>query len=74
MTIDTTLPASSPLRFRKICLVLIKMTITDQIKVLDRNIMQNGTQYDLERKADKISAFSSNNLDIYEYLTVKICV
>ena len=68
MTIDTTLPASSPLRFRKICLVLIKMTITDQIKVLDRKIMQNGTQYDLERKAAKISALSSNNLDKYEYL------
>ena len=45
------------------------MTITDQIKVLDRKIMQNGAQYDLERKADKISALSSNNLDKNEYLT-----
>ena len=31
--------------------------------------MQNEAQYDLERKAAKISALSSNNLDKYEYLT-----
>ena len=31
--------------------------------------MQNEAQYDLDRKAGKISAFSSNNLDKYEYLT-----
>ena len=30
--------------------------------------MQNETQYDLDRKAAKISALSSNNLDKYEYL------
>ena len=45
------------------------MTLTDQIKILDRKIKQNETQYDLDRKAAKISAFSSNNLDKYEYLT-----
>ena len=45
------------------------MTITDQIKLLDRKIMQNEAQYDLDRKAAKISALSSNNLDKYEYLT-----
>ena len=45
------------------------MTITDQIKILNRKIMQNETQYDLDRKAAKISALSSNNLDKYEYLT-----
>ena len=45
------------------------MTVTDQIKISNRNIMQNETQYDLERKAAKISALSSNNLDKYEYLT-----
>ena len=45
------------------------MTITDQIKIVDRNIMQNEAQYDLDRKAAKISALSSNNLDKYEYLT-----
>ena len=31
--------------------------------------MQNEVQYDLDRKAAKISALSSNNLDKYEYLT-----
>ena len=31
--------------------------------------MQNEAQYDLGRKAAKISALSSNNLDKYEYLT-----
>ena len=45
------------------------MTITDQIKILDRKIMQSEAQYDLDRKAAKISAFSSNNLEKCEYLT-----
>ena len=45
------------------------MTVTDQIKILDRNIMQNEAQYDLDGKAVKISELSSNNLDKYEYLT-----
>ena len=45
------------------------MTITDQIKILNRKIMQNEAQYDLDRKAAKISALFSNNLDKYEYLT-----
>ena len=31
--------------------------------------MQNKAQYDLDRKAAKISALSSSNLDKYEYLT-----
>ena len=31
--------------------------------------MQNEAQYDLDRKAAKISALSCNNLDKYEYLT-----
>ena len=45
------------------------MTVTDQIKILDRKIMQNEAQYDLDRKAAKISALFSNNFDKYEYLT-----
>ena len=44
------------------------MTVTDQIKILCRNIMQNEAQYDLDRKAAKISALFSNNLEKYEYL------
>ena len=45
------------------------MAITDQIKNLNRKIMQNNAEYDLDRKAAKISALSSNNLDKYKYLT-----
>ena len=44
------------------------MTVTDQIKILNRKIKQNKAQYDLDRKAAKISALSSNNLAKYEYL------
>ena len=44
------------------------MTVTDQIKILARKAMQNEAQYDLDRKAAKISALSYNNLDKYEYL------
>ena len=45
------------------------MTVTDQIKILNRKIKQNEAQYDLDREAAKISALSSGNLDKYEYLT-----
>ena len=45
------------------------MAVIDQIKILDRKIMQNEAQYNLHRKAAKISALSSNNLDKYKYLT-----
>ena len=44
------------------------MTVTDQIKILGRKIKQNEAQYDLDRKAAKISALCSGNLDKYEYL------
>ena len=45
------------------------MTITNQIKILGKKVMQNEAQYDLDRKTAKISALSSNNLGKYEYLT-----
>ena len=45
------------------------MTVTDQIKILNRKIEQNDSQYDLDRKAAKIFALSSNKLDKYELLT-----
>ena len=45
------------------------MTITDKIKILNKKTMQNEAQYDLDRKAAKISALSPNNLDKHEYLT-----
>ena len=45
------------------------MKITDRIKILNKKIIQNEAQYDLDRKATEISTLSSNNLDKYEYLT-----
>ena len=45
------------------------MTVTDQIKILNKKIKQNESQYDLDREAAKISALSLNNLDKYELLT-----
>ena len=45
------------------------MPVADQIKILDKKIMQNEARYDLDRKAGKISALPSNNFDKYEYLT-----
>ena len=45
------------------------MTVSDQIKILNRKIKQNEAQNDLDREAAKISALSSNNLDKHEYLT-----
>ena len=47
------------------------MTVTDQIKILDKKIKQNEAQYDLDKEAAKISALSSRDLDKYEYLTVE---
>ena len=63
------LPASVPLRFRKICFLLIKMTVTDQLKIIDNKIKTNQVQYDLYRLAAKISAYFSDDLRKYEYLT-----
>ena len=45
------------------------MTVADQIKIFDGKIKQNEDQHDLERKAAKISALSSENLDNNEFLT-----
>ena len=45
------------------------MTVTDQIKILNRKNKQNESQFDLDRKAAKISALSSKYLDKYELLT-----
>ena len=45
------------------------MTVTDQIKILNRKIKKNESQYDLDRKAAEISSLPSKNLDKYELLT-----
>ena len=45
------------------------MLLTEQVKILDDKIKANKAQYDLDREAAKISAFSSGELEKYEYLT-----
>ena len=45
------------------------MKVTQQIIIINRKILQIEAQYDLYRKAAKISALTSNNLDKCEYLT-----
>ena len=44
------------------------MTVTDQLKIIDNKIKANQAQYDLDRLAAKISAYSSGDLRKYEYL------
>ena len=61
MTIDTTLPASDPLRFSKSCFTLIKMIVTNQLKIIENKIKANQSQFDLDRLAAKIFALSSND-------------
>ena len=46
-----------------------KITINEQIKILDTKIRSNQAQYDLDRQNAKISALSSGELDKCEYLT-----
>ena len=45
------------------------MTVTDLLKIVDNKIKVNQAQYDLDRLAAKISAYSSGDLRKYEYLT-----
>ena len=69
LTIDTTLPASDPLKCRKYYFLLVKMTVTDQLKIIDDKIKVNQAQYDLNRLTAKISALPSGESRKYEYLT-----
>ena len=47
------------------------MTRKEQIKILDNKIKANNAQYDLDRMNAEISAYSSDDLLKYEYLTKK---
>ena len=70
LIIDTTLPADNSLHFRK-NILNIKMTLNDEIKILDNKIKACQSQYNLDREAAKISAVSSGELEKNEYLTGK---
>ena len=41
------------------------MTVTDQLKVIDNKIKANQAQYDLDKLAAKISAYSPSDLRKY---------
>ena len=69
LTIDTTLPVSDPLRFRKNFLPSYKTDSNSSNQNFGQKNMQNEAQYDLDRKAAKISVLSSKNLPKYEHLT-----
>ena len=45
------------------------MSLIEQVETLDDKIKANKAQYDLDKEATKISAFSSGELEKYEYLT-----
>ena len=55
--------------FWKNCFLLIKITLIDQLKIIENKVQTNQAQYDLERLEAKISACSSCDLRKYEYLT-----
>ena len=40
------------------------MTVTNQLKIIDNKIKANQAQYDLDRLAAKISAYSSCDINI----------
>ena len=44
------------------------MAVPDQLKFIDNKIKANQAQYDLDRMAAKIFAYSSGDLRRYEYL------
>ena len=52
-------------------MTFLKMTLTDERKILHDKIKANQAQYDLDREAANISALPSKELDRYEYLTVE---
>ena len=47
------------------------MTRKDQIKILNNKIQSNTNQYKVDRLNAEISAFSSGDLNKYEFLTRK---
>ena len=46
----------------KICFILIKITLADQLKIIDNKIEANQGQYYLDSLAAKISALKSKSL------------
>ena len=69
LTIDTLLPADDPLRLRKNLFgFIIKMTLTDELKVLDDKNKANPVQCNSDREAAKFYALSSVEFEKYKIL------
>ena len=47
------------------------MTLIDGLKILDDKVKANQVQYDLDRKAAKVSPLSFKELEEYEYFTAE---
>ena len=56
LTIDTIYQQVILQDLEKNCFLLIKMTVADQLKIIENKIKANQAQYDLDRLAAKISA------------------
>ena len=49
----------------------MKMSLSEQIKTIDKKIEQNKAQYNLDKQTAKIFALSSGNVRKFEFLTGK---
>ena len=47
------------------------MTVSEKIKIIDNKMEQNKAQYDLDTQIARILAWSSGNLEKYQFLTGK---
>ena len=50
---------------------IMKMSLSEQIKTIDKKIEQNKAQYNLDKQTAKIFALSSGNVSKFEFLTGK---
>ena len=67
LVIGVILASDNPLSFRKnLSKRILKLIMTTDDKLRDEKM-----QYDINRKAEKISALSSAKIDKYEYITVE---
>ena len=49
----------------------MKMSLSEQIKTIDKKIEQNKAQYNLDKQTAKIFALSSGNVSKFDFLTGK---
>ena len=67
LVIDAILASDNPLSFRtNLSKRILKLIMTIDDKLRDKKM-----EYDINRKAGKISALSSGKIDKYEYITVE---